>query len=300
MDRERAFVEYGRILKNAADWIARGYRDESDAGAEVVRPPEAAFGSGAAEGRSVGPDEAVLAGKEPAGRDRPASGTGGDGSSAPQPAVPVSGGAGPSDRRENDPFRGPGDERAAELREIADTIRECRDCNLYLIRENTVPGIGQAGAVLMIVTPPPVDRAGENDGPLPPSEAEYLGKWLSALGLDSTRDVFVTPAVKCRTPGGRSPHAEEAAACSGHLRRQYKAVRPRAVLALGDAACGALTGSAADFPSLVGRDWTWGSVPALVLWTPAEVLANPSRLRKPVWDALQRLKASWNVAGTGL
>jgi len=147
----------------------------------------------------------------------------------------------------------------------------------------------------MVVTPPPADAAGFRDSPLAPFEAEYLDKWLKALELDPRGDVFITPAVKCRTPGARPPMDEEQAACSGYLRKQYKAVRPRAVLALGGAACGALSGDPRDFPSLVGRDWTWGAVPALVLWTPAEVLANPGRLRKPVWDALQRLKAAWNA-----
>ena len=194
----------------------------------------------------------------------------------------------------------PGTGNAAALSDIAGDIRTCESCNLYLIRKNTVPGRGAAGARLMVVTPPPIEGAGEDSTPLSVHENTYLGKWLTALGLNLERDVFITPAVKCHTPGGRPPHTEEAASCAGYLRRQYEAVAPRAVLALGDGACGALSGDIRDFPILVGKGWTWGAVPALILWTPAEVLAHPARLRRPVWEALQRFKAAWDaLPGTG-
>ena len=184
---------------------------------------------------------------------------------------------------------------SAELPRIAAEIRDCRNCSLNLTRENTVPGFGPADCLLMVITPAPADSAAEGDSPLPPFEDEYLGKWLTALELRPGRDVFITPAVKCRTPGGRPPAPGESAACAGYLHRQYRAAAPRAVLALGASACGSLTGSPADFPALVGREWNWGGVPALVLWTPAEVLANPARLRSPVWESLKRLKAAWNA-----
>jgi uracil-DNA glycosylase family 4 len=264
MDRTQAFIEYGRILEDAEDWLSAGYR--TSRGPITVMPPAA--------GETAGSDTAV---SDTAAR-----------------------------RNENVEFepRPPHPEdsaSAADLVAIAAEAASCRACNLHLTRANTVPGIGGTDVTLMVITPPPADGAGEDMSPLAPYEAEYLGKWLTALGLNPATDMFITPAVKCRTPGGRPPSRAETESCSLFLRRQYKAVNPRAVLALGAAACGALTGDGSDFPSLVGRDWIWGSVPALVLWTPAEVLANPERLRKPVWDGLQRLKAAWNaVPRTGV
>lgn len=270
MDRAQIFIEYGHILEDSSDWLSYGYRRNHKA-QEIVLPIRTE--------NSIA--NQVAASGVLSTADVPPS------SRAPIDSVMID--EVPVLSRKIDP--------AAEsrLREISSEISGCRNCNLYLIRQNTVPGIGRPGATLMIVTPPPADGAGELDGPLPLYEQEYLEKWLGALGLKSGYDTFITPAVKCRTPGGRPPQNEESAACSGYLRRQYKEIRPKAVLALGAAACAALTGNSGDFPSLVGRDWTWGSIPALVLWTPAEVLANPGRLRKPVWDSLQRLKAAWNA-----
>jgi len=181
------------------------------------------------------------------------------------------------------------------LPRISNEIAGCHQCNLYLTRDQTVPGVGVQRATLMVVTDSPVDSARAESSPLAQYEQEYLDKWLSALELDIHNDVFITPAVKCRTPGARPPHQAELVSCSFYLRRQFKSVRPQAILALGATATAALTGNSADFPSLVGQDWTWGSIPALVLWSPAEVLAHPGRLRAPVWKALQRLKKAWDA-----
>jgi DNA polymerase len=286
MNRTDVFTEYNRILNEAADWAAGGYRKQR--AEETVNPP----GSGREDTSPSAGGRGILDG-EPGGI--PAheqgsfnilkinSGAGGAGGAGGTEPVEKAG-----EGAEN--LRNPG-----TLREIAEEAEMCRACNLYLIRKRTVSGRGGAGATLMIVTPPPTDGAGGEESPLAGYEQEYLDKWIRALDLDPVRDTFITPAVKCRTPGGRPPHREEVQACSGFLRRQYKAVAPRAVLALGTAACGALTGSPLDFPSLAGQEWTWGAVPALVLWTPAEVLANPQRFRAPVWEALKRLKAAWNA-----
>ncbi len=340
MDREQAFVEYGRILKDTADWISFGYRMDSG-DEETIILPETIRADSALKSHSdtPSPENASTAngaaalnsssGVIPSAggfSSRNAAESGGAsfaGASArirlrsdsqnPSPGLTDSSPASLSQTPDSPAALHPGGTSAAsvpsfgrqapsspELQAVAEKAAQCRACNLHLTRENTVPGVGSVGATLMIVTPPPVDGAPEGGGPLAPYEFEYLEKWLAALALNPSSDIFITPAVKCRTPGGRPPHAEEAAACSGYLREQYKIIRPKAVLALGDAACGVLTGSSADFPKLVGKDWTWGAVPALVLWTPSEVLANPSRLRRPVWDALKRLKDAWNAVGTGI
>ena len=304
MERRRAFTEYASILKEAEEWLDAGYRGSArempvrlPAGRESKDPPVRGEGAPAAApsafGRAAGRIDAPGGSAASGEADYPAAPGGSRG------GVPVSPGFSAFTGGERGAGGGaapvPGSPDAAELSRIASEIRDCRNCSLNLTRENTVPGFGPAGCLLMVITPAPADSAAEGDSPLPPFEDEYLGKWLTALELRPGRDVFITPAVKCRTPGGRPPAPGESAACAGYLHRQYRAAAPRAVLALGAAACGSLTGSPADFPALVGREWNWGGVPALVLWTPAEVLANPARLRSPVWESLKRLKAAWNA-----
>ncbi len=264
MDRNGAFNRYACILKDAENWLTGRYRSR-EANDTIVIP------------ENQGRDSAFL--------NRSPGSISLKDSSGFIPSVPV----------EN------GRADAAELQVINREICTCENCNLYLLRRCTVPGRGTAGARLMVVTPPPVDDAREDSMPMSIQGNEYLAKWLTALELNLEQDIFITPAVKCRTPGGRPPESSEVEACNDFLRRQYRAVAPTAVLALGDAACGALSGNPRDFPALVTKNWRWGVIPALVLWTPEEVLAHPERLRRPVWEALLRFKAAWNVLpGTGL
>ena len=284
MDRTKAFTEYGGILQDAEDWLVYGYRrnhEESEVLPPVVPIRESSGFSGEQSPLSAAPEAPVGPVNQPLST--------GDKSPEPETSETPAPSAG---FPEAHPASGSGRD---SLEQIGSEIADCTGCNLYLTRQNTVPGTGTTPAVIMIVTPPPADSAGPGSQPLALYEYEYLCKWLRALDLDPQRDIFITPALKCRTPAGRPPNPGETAACQPYLRRQYKAVRPRAVLALGSAACAALTGNPSDFASLAGRDWTWGSVPALVLWTPAEVLANPSRLRGPVWESLKRLKEAWNA-----
>ena len=273
MEKIEAFVEYGRVLQDLEDWLSQGYRTHRKADSVILpEPPVESSG----EHPPINALPQTMAQKPPMANRVPPSST-----ERSVPSAPTS-------------FSSPAMiQEEGGLQDIAGEVAACRDCTLYLIRQRTVPGVGVKGATLMVITPPPAPRAGETDSPLPPSEDEYLGKWLKALGLEPRKDAFITPVVKCRTPGNRPPRPEEAGACSSYLMRQFAAVRPQAVLALGSSACGALCGNPAQFPHLVGRDWEWNGVPAMVLWTPAEVLAHPTRLRAPVWEALQRLKAAW-------
>jgi len=272
MSRLRAQIEYRRILDDAIDWLRDGYRRER------------------VEERDAAVDSEISAAPRSLRKNGPG---------ASQNAVDM--------RRSSPGFRIAKRLKTAEdgadftsrhgrkLGRIAEEVARCERCSLSLIRENTVPGVGAENPLLMIVTAAPVFGAKEADGPLPPYESEYLDKWLKALDLRPGLDTFITPAVKCRTPGGRPPDGKELGECFQYLKRQFTELNPGAILALGAAACAALTGDISDFPSLVGKPWTWGEVPSLVLWAPAEVLENPTRLRKPVWEALQGLRDAWNA-----
>ena len=264
MDKNGAFSRYACILKDAEDWLISGYRSRKDNDTMILsenRKPNAKLFNNEPQAASIRHSPVF---DPPAGVEY-------------------------------------GKEDAVELNAIAQEIRTCESCSLYLLRKNTVPGKGSAGARLMVVTPPPIDDAHADSMPMSTQENEYLMKWLAALGLNPHQDTFITPAVKCRTPGSRPPKPKEVEACVHYLHRQYRSVAPMAVLALGDAACGALSGDPRHFPALVGKDWRWGTIPALILWTPGEVLAHPERLRRPVWESLQRFKASWDVLSrTGL
>jgi len=272
MDRLKVRNEYRRILDDAIDWLRDGYRREGIERIDVEAGSETSTASRDLREKGPGASQNVV---EPE-------------MSTPDFRI--------AKARETSEGKAAFTSRhGRKLGRVAEAIARCERCNLSLIRENTVPGVGAENPLLMIVTAAPVFGARENDGPLPPYESEYLDKWLKALNLRPGLDTFITPAVKCRTPGGRPPDPKELGECFQYLKRQFTELKPGAILALGAAACAALTGDISDFSSLVGKPWNWSEVPSLVLWTPAEVLENPTRLRKPVWEALQKLRDAWNA-----
>jgi len=270
MNRKKAEAEYGRILNDAIDWLRDGYRRERVGKEGAAADPEINSVAWSFQDNEHNAPHSGIEGSDP------------DFQSTEVREI--------SEGETSSTLQ-----HGGELGRISEEISRCESCNLYLIRENTVPGIGNENPLLMIVTAAPAFGAKETDGPLPPYESDYLDKWLKALDLQPALHTFITPVVKCRTPRGRPPKASESGECFRHLKRQFDELRPRAILALGAAACSALTGNTSNFSSLVGKPWTWGGIPSLVLWTPAEVLENPARLRKPVWDALQALRDAWNA-----
>jgi hypothetical protein len=123
MDRTQAFIEYGRILEDAEDWLSAGYR--TSRGPITVMPPAA--------GETAGSDTAV---SDTAARRNE------NVEFEPRPPHPEDSAS------------------AADLVAIAAEAASCRACNLHLTRANTVPGIGGTDVTLMVITPPPADGAG--------------------------------------------------------------------------------------------------------------------------------------------
>ena len=142
-----------------------------------------------------------------------------------------------------DPFsskcRG-GDQLTDELDLIAETIRECRACELGSTRKNAVPGDGPASWILLVGEAPgsTEDSMGR---PFVGSAGRFLDELLSVAGL-SREDVFVTNVLKCRPPSNRTPRSGEISACMGHLKRQMETISPSLVCILGSVALRSILG----------------------------------------------------------
>jgi len=93
----------------------------------------------------------------------------------------------------------------------------------------------------MVVGEAPGRREVEVEKPFSGPVGKYLDLILENVGLD--RDsLYITNAVRCHPPGDRSPSMQELKACKGYLIEEIKRVRPKKILALGNAPLGSLTG----------------------------------------------------------
>jgi len=168
-------------------------------------------------------------------------------------------------------------------------VAGCRACGLCKTRRNTVFGVGDRSAELMIVGEAPgaeEDRKGE---PFVGRAGMLLDNMLAALGLQR-RQVYIANILKCRPPGNRNPSVEEAAACAPYLQRQIELVAPRMILAVGGVAAHNLLATEESVGRLRGRAHLLpgGSREVLVTYHPAYLLRRPEEKAK-AWADLQLL-----------
>jgi len=172
--------------------------------------------------------------------------------------------------------------------QLAERAAGCRNCELHRTRAQVVFGVGDQQARLMIVGEAPgadEDRQGE---PFVGPAGQLLNAMLVAIGLQREQ-VYITNIIKCRPPGNRDPHVEEAAACRGFLDRQIALLQPELILCLGAVSAHHLLATDLPVGKLRGRPHqlpTGANV--AVTYHPAYLLRKPEEKVK-VWQDLQRV-----------
>ncbi len=167
-------------------------------------------------------------------------------------------------------------------------VKACRACDLHQTRTQTAFGVGNQDADLLIIGEAPgadEDRQGE---PFVGKAGQLLNAMLKAIGLRRDQ-VFIANILKCRPPGNRDPHIEEALRCEPFLQRQIELVRPKVILAVGRVAAQNLLKTDMAVGKLRGRKDTIGEaeIPVVVTYHPAYLLRSPEQKGR-AWQDLQR------------
>jgi uracil-DNA glycosylase family 4 len=177
---------------------------------------------------------------------------------------------------------------AMDWQTLAQTVASCRACPLCGTRTNTVFGVGDPDAGLMVVGEAPgadEDRQGE---PFVGRAGQLLDRMLASIGLDR-RQVFIANILKCRPPGNRDPRPEEAVCCEPFLIRQIALVRPRVLLAVGGISAQNLLKTDVPVGRLRGRWFELGPdrIPLRVTYHPSYLLRSPEQKGKAWQDLLE-------------
>lgn len=175
-------------------------------------------------------------------------------------------------------------------------VDACQACSLYQTRTQAVFGVGNQDADLMIIGEAPgadEDRQGE---PFVGRAGLLLNAMLKAIGLDRS-EVFIANILKCRPPGNRDPHVDEANCCEPFLQRQIELVKPKVILAVGRVAAQNLLKTDAAVGSLRSREHALGEAnrPVVVTYHPAYLLRSPDQKGK-AWQDLQAVARRLRVS----
>ncbi len=186
---------------------------------------------------------------------------------------------------------------APDWEALAEAVRDCRLCGLCETRTQTVFGVGNRSARLMVIGEAPgadEDRQGE---PFVGRAGILLNAMLRAAGFERG-DVFIANVLKCRPPQNRDPTDEEAGRCLPYLRRQIGLVAPELILCVGRIAAQRLLDTDTPIGKLRGRVHRLDGRPVVVTYHPAYLLRSPGEKRKS-WDDLKLALGVLAAGGAG-
>ncbi len=119
------------------------------------------------------------------------------------------------------------------LDELRAEVAACRRCPLCDGRTQTVFGVGDPNARVLIVGEAPGKNEDAQGEPFVGAAGKYLNELLAIAGL-TREEVFIANVLKCRPPSNRDPHPEEIQACTPFLREQTRTINPEFIVTLGN------------------------------------------------------------------
>lgn len=176
------------------------------------------------------------------------------------------------------------------IRDLAEKISRCQNCQLHAGRTNPVPGEGVDRPVVMVIGEGPGEMEDRSGRPFVGPAGQLLDKMLAAISLSRAANCYIANIVKCRPPSNRTPFPSEAEACSPFLEAQIHVLKPKAILAVGSTAVKNLLSTSDGISKLRGRFYDYKGIPLTATYHPSALLRDES-LKRPAWEDLKVLRA---------
>jgi len=175
------------------------------------------------------------------------------------------------------------------LAELATQVARCTRCELHASRTQTVFGVGDPKARLMVVGEAPGADEDAQGEPFVGRAGRLLDAMLLGIGL-ARGQVYIANILKCRPPRNRDPLPREVLSCSAYLDRQIRLVAPELILAVGRIAAQNLLGVTTPIGKLRGAQHVHPGThtPVLVTYHPAYLLRSPLEKRR-AWEDLKQV-----------
>jgi DNA polymerase len=190
----------------------------------------------------------------------------------------------------------PAQDADAIWQQLERNVAACTKCELHKSRTQTVFGVGNRNADLLIIGEAPGRDEDLQGEPFVGRAGQLLNAMLAAIGMQR-QQVYIANILKCRPPNNRDPGPEEAAACNPWLQQQIEMIQPAVILALGRVAAHNLLDTDQSLASLRNRQHDYAGIPLIVSYHPAYLLRKPVEKRKS-WQDLKRVRTMINSHGS--
>jgi uracil-DNA glycosylase len=162
-------------------------------------------------------------------------------------------------------------------------VANCTACGLNKTRIQTVFGVGNTSADLMIIGEAPGFNEDQQGEPFVGRAGQLLTLMIEAIGMQ--RDsVYIANILKCRPPNNRDPLPEEVNLCTPFLKQQIAMIKPKLLLAVGRIAAHYLLETKASLSQLRGKLHQYDNTPLIITYHPAYLLRNPADKGKAFKD----------------
>jgi uracil-DNA glycosylase len=169
---------------------------------------------------------------------------------------------------------------------LQDQVRTCAQCDLSQSRTQTVFGVGNPNADLMIIGEAPGANEDLQGEPFVGRAGRLLNEMLKAIDLD--RDsIFIANVLKCRPPKNRDPQRSEVNTCTPFLKQQIALIKPKLLVAVGRIAAQFLLDCDTPLKKLRGETHAYENIPLLITYHPAYLLRAPREKAKSYVDFLR-------------
>lgn len=172
------------------------------------------------------------------------------------------------------------------LKDIETCVAACQRCDLHKTRKQTVFGVGNTRAHVMIIGEAPGFNEDQQGEPFVGRAGQLLNAMLQSIGL-ARCDVYIANILKCRPPNNRDPLPEEVEQCTSYLQKQVALIQPKILCAVGRIAAQYLLKTTVSISKLRGKIHVYGEIPLLITYHPAYLLRNSSKKAEAYQDLLQ-------------
>jgi len=175
---------------------------------------------------------------------------------------------------------------------LENQVRQCTLCALCNTRKQTVFGVGNRSAEVVLVGEAPGEDEDRQGEPFVGAAGRLLTD-IIVKGMKMRReDVYICNVLKCRPPGNRTPGPDEIPLCLPYLERQLDLIHPKVIGALGGVAAQTLLRTQASVGSMRGKWLAWKGIPVRVTYHPSYLIRqkDPERLKQEkqkVWMDVQ-------------
>lgn len=176
------------------------------------------------------------------------------------------------------------------LRDLYESLKDCRRCGLAEGRTNVVFGSGSPDADLVLVGEAPGYNEDIQAEPFVGAAGRFLDELLDDI-LHLTRDrIYIGNVLKCRPPDNRDPSPVEIETCKPFLSRQLEIISPVVVCSMGNFATKTLTGRREGITKLRRKPVKVGDLFVFPIYHPAAAL-HRGDLYDEVREDFKALKA---------